>query len=207
MRFGIRELVFILLLLAMPAASYFFVFAPRNVQIAEMREQIRQKRAKLDQLAQATASMKDLGAEIDKLSQAVAVFEQRLPAQREVEVILKQVWELASKQRLLPKSVRTDKPVAAAQYSELPIRMIIVGDFDGFYSFLLALERLKRITRMSQMQLKKNETDEGQMQAQLTLSIFFDPQSDGADAKTVSGGTSGGGGAGAQDAGTRKGAL
>ena len=33
MRFGIRELIFVLVLLAMPVAAYFFVFEPRNVQI------------------------------------------------------------------------------------------------------------------------------------------------------------------------------
>jgi type IV pilus assembly protein PilO len=178
MRFGFRELVFILLLLAVPAAAYFFVFSPRNVQIAQMRDEIRIKRAKLEQLSQATASMKDLGAEIDRLTQAVKVFEQKLPAQREVEVLLNQATELAGKQRLGVKSLRTDKAVAAAQYSEQPIKMVIVGDFDGFYSFLLDLERLKRITRMNQMQLKRIQNDEGQMQAEITLSIFFDPSGD-----------------------------
>lgn len=178
MRFGFRELVFILLLMAVPAAAYFFVFSPRNVQIAQMRDEIRIKRAKLEQLSQATASMKDLGAEIDRLTQAVKVFEQKLPAQREVEVLLNQATELAGKQRLGVKSLRTDKAVAAAQYSEQPIKMVIVGDFDGFYSFLLDLERLKRITRMNQMQLKRIQNDEGQMQAEITLSIFFDPSGD-----------------------------
>jgi type IV pilus assembly protein PilO len=178
MRFGFRELVFILLLMAVPAAAYFFVFSPRNVQIAQMRDEIRIKRAKLEQLSQATASMKDLGAEIDRLTQAVKVFEQKLPAQREVEVLLNQATELAGKQRLAVKSLRTDKAVAAAQYSEQPIKMVIVGDFDGFYSFLLDLERLKRITRMNQMQLKRIQNDEGQMQAEITLSIFFDPSGD-----------------------------
>jgi Tfp pilus assembly protein PilO len=85
---------------------------------------------------------------------------------------------LPGKQRLGVKSLRTDKAVAAAQYSEQPIKMVIVGDFDGFYSFLLDLERLKRITRMNQMQLKRIQNDEGQMQAEITLSIFFDPSGD-----------------------------
>ncbi len=178
MRFGLRELIFILVLLAMPVAAYFFVFEPRNKQIAEALKEIQEKEAKLSQLELVTKDIDDLGQEIDKLTEAIEMFEMKLPAQREVEVILKQVWELAAQHNLIPKKIRTDKPVAAAQYAELPIQMTIIGDFDGFYSFLLDLEKLQRITRMPKMILEKSvRNDDGQMQADVVLSIFFDSQS------------------------------
>ena len=179
MRFGIREAIFLVLLLAMPIAAYMFVFRPRNIQIAEALEQINQKKIKLDRLAAATKNIDDLGVEIDKLSKTIELFEKRLPAQREVEVILRQVWEMAAKHRLVPKSVRTEKPVTAAQYAELPIMMTIYGNFDGFYGFLLDLEKLKRITRIPKMKLEKirnKDASDGQMRAVVTLSIYFDPQ-------------------------------
>ena len=157
MRFGFRELIFVMLLLAMPVASYFFVFAPRNGQNAEKRLELDQKEQKLSQLEQATHSIEDLGREIDELAQVIDLFEQKLPVEREVEVILKQVWELADRHRLTPKSVRTDKQIKSAHYTELPIRMVITGDFDGFYSFMLELEKLSRITRLPKMKLKKQE--------------------------------------------------
>ncbi len=178
MRFGTRESVFVLLLLAMPVAAYFFVFRPRNTQIAEVTTEIHKKQAKLEQLRKASKNIVDLGDEIEKLSETIELFEQKLPAQREVEVILKQVWELAAKHRLTPKSVRTDKPVTAAANfaAEQPIKMTIHGDFDGFYSFLLDLEKLRRITQMPQMKLEKIKADtEGQMEANVVLSIYFDP--------------------------------
>ena len=181
MRFGIREAIFLVLLLATPIAAYVFLFGPRNAMISEARAEIRQKQEKLQQLEAATGRFQDLDSEIEKLTEAISLFEKKLPAEREVDVILKQVWELAARHGLTPKSIRTDKPVAAASYSELPIRMVIVGDFDGFYSFLLDLEKLRRVTRMPEMALKKStRNEEGQMQAQLVLSIFFEPQNQGA---------------------------
>ncbi len=188
MKFGIRELVFLILLIATPVASYVFLFEPRQRTMAEARAEIRGKQAKLAQLEAATANIADLGREIDHLTEAISMFEQKLPAQREVEVILKQVWELASKHQLTPKSVRTDKPLNTAAYSELPIKMVIVGDFDGFYSFLLDLEKLRRITRTPEMKLKKltGGDDQGQMQADLILSIFFDAQANAQDGGTRS---------------------
>ena len=174
MRFGWRQLIFVLVLLMMPVAAYFSVFKPRNAQIAEAQGEIQRKLAKLRQLEQATRSIEDLGREIEKLAGAIEMFEQKLPAEREVEVVLQQVWELASKHGLTPKSVRTDRPVTSSQYSELPIKMVIVGDFDGFYSFLIDLEKLRRITRMPQMKLSKHKTQEGQMQGEVRLSIFYE---------------------------------
>ncbi len=182
MRFGVREFIFVTLLLAMPIAAYFFVFRPRNIQIAEARAEISDKQAKLERLRAATKNIADLGQEIDKLAETIELFEQKLPAEREVEVILKQVWELAAAHRLTPKSVRTDKPVTAAHFAELPIMMTINGNFDGFYSFMLDLEKLRRITRMPQMKIEKVTKDqEGQMEARVVLSIYFDPQSKAVD--------------------------
>ena len=175
MRFGLRELVFILLLLAMPVAANFFVFQPRNSQIAEARAEILEKQTKLRDLEAKTKSMVDLGAEIDRLSEAIVEFEEKLPAQREVEVILKEVWELAATHQLTPKSVRTDKILKTDHYGELPIKLEIIGLFDGFYSFLIDLEKLSRITRMPTMKLKTLLREgEGFMQADVVLSIFFE---------------------------------
>ncbi len=174
MRFGIREAILVVLLLAMPAAAYFLVFQPRNAQISEARREIAAKQGKLKQLETATRTISDLGTEIDRLTGAIELFEQKLPAEREVEVILKEVWEMAARAKLVPKSVRTDKPVAAAAYSELPIRMTLVGDFDGFYNFILDLEKVSRITQTPKLQIKKINSDEGQLQADVVLSIFFD---------------------------------
>jgi type IV pilus assembly protein PilO len=177
MQIGTREWIFLLLLIAIPVAAYFCVFEPRNRQIQDAREEIQQKRMKLKQLEDATMEIDDLGHEIERLSDAINLFEQKLPAQREVEVILKQIWELASRHQLTPKSVRTDKITSAVQYSELPISVKIIGDFDGYYSFLLDLEQLSRITKITKMVLNKLNTGEGQMEAEIVLSIFFEPQS------------------------------
>ena len=187
MKLGIRELLFVLVLLAMPLAAYFFVFEPRNRQIAEVQREIAEKQAELKQLEQATMSINDLQKEIGKLEEAIAVFQEKLPEQREVEVILRRVWELAAKQRLTPKSVRTDKPVKASRYNELPITMTITGDFDGFYQFLLDIEKLNRITRLPKMKLKKlgGDSDGPQMEADITLSIFFESNEDASASRSA----------------------
>jgi type IV pilus assembly protein PilO len=183
MQFGIREAAFILLLLAMPVASYFFVFQPRAAQIAEARSEIAAKQAKLKELESATKSIENLGQEIDKLREAIDLWEQKLPAQRDVEVVLRDVWRLADENNLTPKSVRTDKIVTTSHYAELPLKMTIIGNFSGFYTFLQELEKLPRITRMPKMKLEKlDDEDDGTMQADIILSVFFENKTSRADA-------------------------
>jgi type IV pilus assembly protein PilO len=174
MRFGIRELIFVLLLIATPVASYFGYFKKHNEDIASAREEITARQKKLAQLEAATMRVKDLGEEIDKLAQAIEVFEQKLPSERETEVILREVWELATRHHLVPRSVRTDKVIEGPLYSTLPIPMSIVGNFDGFYSFLLDLEKLPRLTQIPRMNLQKIDSEEGHMKADIVLHIFFE---------------------------------
>ena len=47
MQFGIRELIFLLLLLSLPVAAYVFVFEPRTEQIRDAQVEINTKRQKL----------------------------------------------------------------------------------------------------------------------------------------------------------------
>ena len=178
MRIGVRELIFLVVLLGIPSAAYWYVFRPANEQIAQARAEILVKQQKLRQLEAATRQIDDLGQEIDKLTQAISLFEAKLPEEKEVEVVLKEVWQLAVKHGLKPRSVRADKPIKTPRHSELPLKMVIAGGFEGYYSFLLDVERLSRITRIPTMTLTKlvkdNEAD-GAMEAAFTLSIFFEP--------------------------------
>lgn len=175
MRFGLRELIFLLLLLSMPVAAYIFVFYPWNLTMSVAIAENRKKELKLAQLEDATHIMTDVGEEIDRLQEAIKVFEQKLPTRREEEVIIREVWELAVAHDLKVKRIVPDKILRKAQYAERPIKLVIVGDFDGFYSFLLELEKLPRLTRIPVMSLEKlTRLGEGQMQADIVLSIFFE---------------------------------
>jgi type IV pilus assembly protein PilO len=165
-----------MVLVGLIAAAYFVIFEPNNKEIAEAKSAIATKQAKLATLAEKTSNIGDIEAKIAELEDAIAHFQSMLPNDREVETLLREVWELAGEHDLTAKSVRPDKPVKAAQYEELPIKMTILGDFDGLYSFIQDIEKLPRITRMPRIRVVKQsgEDAEGMVQADLTLSIFFE---------------------------------
>ena len=51
--------------------------------------------------------------------------------------------------------------------------MGLVGNFNSFYSFLLELEKLPRIMKIRELTLDKEAKNEGQIEADFIVSIFF----------------------------------
>ncbi len=176
MKFGIRELIFVVVMLAMLGTSYVFIFKKANERREQRVTEVRQMDSALANLRQATAGIDDMERKINELQKAIEFFESKLPQEREIDKILKEVWQMAEANSLQTRTVKTLKSEKAASYSEQPIEMSLSGDFAGFYSFLLQLEKLPRITRVSQMNLQKIDGRDGEMQAKLTLSIFFEPE-------------------------------
>jgi type IV pilus assembly protein PilO len=184
MRFGLRELVFLIVLVAVPVVSWLYVFKPRNDDIKEARNEIAVKQARLDRLEEMQAEIEDLGLAVEQGRESIMMIEAKLPAERDVEGILEQVWQIATGHGLIVKSVKSEKPKPATNYRELPLKMIVEGRFDGFYQFLLELENLPRITRIFDMTIERvsrrasgPEVDvpAGSMRAEFILSIYFEP--------------------------------
>ncbi len=182
MRFGIREFIFLIVLLAVPVASYIYVFQPRNEDIEQARTEVEIKQARLNQLAQVQSQIDDIGLEIARGEEAIEVIEEKLPSAGEVEVIVEQVWRLAEEHNLDVLSMESQRPVPAALYMELPLQYTLEGDFDGFYEFLLQLENLPRITRIHNMELEqlagrrgsRDDVPRGHMRTQFSLSVYFE---------------------------------
>ncbi|MEQ9095092.1 hypothetical protein AY599_04730 [Leptolyngbya valderiana BDU 20041] len=173
MKFGIREFVLLLVLFAVPLASYWFVFRPQNTQIDRAREEIALRREKLEKLQQESARRGTLEAATTQIAERIEAIEARLPTNKELSDVVRQISELANKAGLQQPSIVAEKPVKAALYMEQPLKIEMTGDFRGFYKFLLELERLDRITRLPEMTVRRSDKVDGHMVAEFTLSIYF----------------------------------
>jgi type IV pilus assembly protein PilO len=174
MKFGIRELIFVVLIVGVIALAY-PVFVRANAKRNTLKNDTAQKQVELANLKQATSGIEDMEKKIDEISKAIEFFEKKLPAEKEVDTILREVSQMAEANSLQTKTVKPLKSERGPNYSEQPIQITLSGDFYGYYAFLLQLEKLPRITRVSQMKLEKINDRDGEMTAQMTMSIFFEP--------------------------------
>ncbi|KPK77217.1 MAG: hypothetical protein AMJ79_04020 [Phycisphaerae bacterium SM23_30] len=176
MKIGFREILFLLLLTAIPIGAYCWVFKPANLRIESQRRDIEAKVQKLASLRTAMVGIENLNEEVAKLKEAVGFFEAKLPQHHEIHRVLEQVTKIVKRHRLETKSFKTLKPQMMAAYAEQPIKMEVGGDFNAYYQFLLELEKLPRITKVKDMKLEKTENKEfkGLMKSDMELVIFFD---------------------------------
>ena len=168
-----RKAVFFILLLGTAYVGYQYMIKPANRHLAEAKERVQTKLAKLAEFEKATAAAEDLNKQLEQLQEAIKFFESKLPPTSEIDKVLQDVTVIGEKQGLKPKTIRTLKKKDNSGYIEQPLKMELVGNFNSFYSFLLELEKLPRIMKIRELELKKQTKDEGQIAANFIVSIFF----------------------------------
>ncbi len=170
---GFRKAVFFILLVGIAVVGYQYMIKPANSNLAMAKERVDAKLTKLAEFEKATAAAEDLTKQLEQLQQAIGFFESKLPPTSEIHKVLEQVTLIAQKQGLKPKTIRTLTKENSSGYIEQPLKMELDGNFNSYYSFLLELEKLPRITKIRELELKKQQQGEGQITADFIVSIFF----------------------------------
>lgn len=170
---GYRKIIFFSLLIVLAYVSYAYMIKPANNILAEEKAKVEQKKAKLLELEQATLVASDLNGQLTKVEEAIKVFESKLPPKSEISTVLENVTKITLSHGLVPKTIRTLPIKNNRGYVEQPLKMELDGNFNSYYSFLLELEKLDRITKIRELTIKKLSKYEGQTEATFVMSIFF----------------------------------
>ena len=170
---NLRKLVFFVIVVGVALVAYQYMIKPANEDLAKTKDKLRQNLEKLQEFEKATAAAEDLSKQLEQLQEAIRFFESKLPPTSEMHKVLKNVTVIAQKQGLRPTAIKTLKQKNNSGYVEQPLEMQLVGNFNSFYSFLLELEKLPRIMKIRQLKLDKTKQQEGQIAADMVVSIFF----------------------------------
>lgn len=173
MNSNFRKFVFLILLVGLGVVGYQYMIKPANKILAEKQAKVEAKMEQLIKFEEATAAAEDLNKQLEKLQEAIQFFESKLPPTSQIHEVLKQVTVIAQQQGLKPKTIKTLATKDNSGYVEQPLKMELEGNFSSFYSFLLELEKLPRIMKLRELELKKKNTLEGQISADFIVSIFF----------------------------------
>jgi Tfp pilus assembly protein PilO len=159
--------------LALLAGAHFLFVRPANRQRDALQEDTARKQAAAASFDRSADSFRALGGKVDALRPALALFDSRLSAGGDTNKVLEEIWRLADANSLQTRTVKTPSDRRTESFREQEIELSLSGNFSGFYQFLLKLEDMNRIVRIRKLNLKKSAAREGQVQADLTLSVFF----------------------------------
>lgn len=169
----IIKILFFVALIGLAFISNAKMIKPANAEMETQKQMLAEKQTQLKKLMDAPGATEDLKKQLDRLSQAVTFFESKLPDASQIDAVLQNVAVIAAENELESKTIRTVRTKQNSGYIELPIKMELNGNFDSFYSFLLQLEQLDRITKIRELNLEKDKDAEGRVKAAFVLSIFF----------------------------------
>jgi type IV pilus assembly protein PilO len=173
MRSALRQAVFFVLLVGVACVAYQYMIRPANKHLTEAKKRLQTKSAKLTEFEKATAAAEDLSKQLEQLEEAIEFFESQLPPTSEMDKVLRDVTVIGEKQGVNRKRILRLKREDNSGYVEQPLKMELEGDFKSFYSFLLELEKLPRIMKVRELELKKQVEGEGRVEANFIVSIFF----------------------------------
>ena len=172
MKLGIREYAYLAVLVAVPLASWFFVFQPRNEDIAGARREIASMEATLARLDTLAGTVGDVRASIDEAEGRLADFGRIIPNAEEVEDLLAEMNRIGQRHELSIASIRAIKQTEVQGYIEIPHRVEISGDFEGIYRVLADLERLPRLVRVQSLEIERSLLDAGRADGERTFGLL-----------------------------------
>ena len=174
MKTSVRIILTVVATLVVVGVTTFAAGRPLLRRTDEDRAVIDERRAQLVKLQRMGKCIQDVQQEIRRLEATLGFFDSRLPEQKQVDVVLREVWTIAADQALATRSVRLKPAESQTRCNAQPINIILEGPFQGFYEFLMAVERLPRITKVRHFDITKLPTKEGAVQVDLTMDIFFE---------------------------------
>jgi type IV pilus assembly protein PilO len=173
MKSGLRKIVFFVLLAGLACLAYQYWIKPVDKNLAGQKARLNAKLVKLEEVEKTIPAPEEMSKQLEQLQEAVEFFESKLPPTNEIDKVLRDVTVIAEKQGLKPKTIRTLTKKNNSGYIEQPLKMELEGNFNSFYLFLLELEKLPRIMKIRELELKKQTKGEGQITANFIVSIFF----------------------------------
>ena len=174
MQFGFREMIFTSLLLGLVAGTYATIVEPHARARQQQLAEIRSMDAAISALGNSTTAFVPLAQHVDEEQARAALFQARLPREADTQEGVDEVLQTAAANSLQAGEALLLKPTEVDGLRAQPINFHLTGNFNGFYSFLLQLESMPRVIRISRLDLKGADDRDGQIQADMTLTMYFD---------------------------------
>lgn len=167
----------LILLAIVGAGGYFLLLSPKMVEVSDLRGQRAAKQTELLQSRAVAASLARFKQEAQTLRVRLETAKERLPTEKEVPSLYRQVSDLAFQVGLSVSLFQPKELVTKDVYQEVPISLSAEAGFHQLGTFFDRLSRLPRIVNLVDMRVIGIERPTGTLRANLTLATYvFRPE-------------------------------
>lgn len=173
-----QKIIFGVILLAiLVVGGYFLLLSPKMAEVDGLRQQRAAKQADLLQSKAVAASLARFKQEAQALRVKLEAVKERLPSEKEIPALYRQVSDLAF-QSGLSVSLFQPKDLATRDiYQEVPISISAEAGYHQLGSFFDRLSQLPRIVTLTDLKLSGIARPTGTVRADLILATYvFRPE-------------------------------
>ena len=143
-----RGAILAVIALLIGAGYYFMVYEDSQARLQQMQAQEMELQRKLSEVRSIAANIDEFEAEIASLELKLQRVLRQLPNEREIEVVLTDISNLGKTAGIEIKEFTRKPEVGHGFYAEVPIDLLITGEFHEIARFFDLLAGLPRIVNM-----------------------------------------------------------
>ena len=167
----------VFLLAALVAGGYFLLLSSKMIEVNDLRGQRAAKQADLLQSKAVAASLARFKQEAQVLRAKLETAKERLPSEKEIPGLYRQVSDLAFQAGLSVSLFQPKEPITKDIYQEVPISVSAEATYHQLGAFFERLSRLPRIVNLTDLKLAGISRPTGTLRADIVLATYvFRPE-------------------------------
>jgi len=169
-----QKLIFgFMVLVIVGAAGFFLVISPKRLERDNLFQRNEDARLKLTKAQADEARLRPFRAQVADLRKRLEVAKERLPSEREIPTLYRQLSDLAFEAGL---DVAVFQPKAQEErevVAEVPIQVTAEGGYHQFGQFFDRVGRMPRIVALGDFKLTGIDRATGSVRAEMTLATYL----------------------------------
>ncbi len=156
------------------AGYYFMYYQAAAAELERLHGQELQLQHKLSEVRSVAANIAAFEQEITELEAKLSKALRQLPNDKQLEVLLTDISNLAKTSGVEIKSFKRDDAVVHDVYAEVPIDVVLEGNYHDIARFFDLMAKLPRIVNMGSLEIKveREDFEETVLQVQGTATTF-----------------------------------
>ncbi|MDL1970563.1 MAG: type 4a pilus biogenesis protein PilO [Candidatus Desulfofervidaceae bacterium] len=138
---------------------WYLYYAPSKTEIKQLKHNLEQSRMKLHQFKQAQKELDKLNKEMVETKKKLYEVTQLLPTRKEIPNLLSDISNLGNECHLEFLLFQPGKETIKDFYAEVPVRLIIQGEYLNVKAFLEKLSDLPRVINVAELKMSSPRTE------------------------------------------------
>src|SRR6266850_4307321 len=155
------------------AAAYFFLLAPAQAEVAQLRAQLSSLQSEITRNRAIVADLLKYRREVAELEARLNALKDRLPGEKEIPTLYRTVSDAATVSGLAVSLFQPRPPVVRDYYSEIPIAVNAEAGYHQLGEFFERVAKLARVVNVAEIKLGGLNRPRNPVRAELVLATYM----------------------------------